>query len=124
MEDDYRDIGAIARSCNMNKPNNVIAPKLGLKASHVWNYFDRVLSPGMNIFNGSSESVSLDFPIARQERSYDQVSNQQFYLYFNSTSSIFPINRCSSITNNGGTCTTNYNTTRMDRSTTTTRYRG
>uniref|UniRef100_A0A3Q7GLH2 Uncharacterized protein n=1 Tax=Solanum lycopersicum TaxID=4081 RepID=A0A3Q7GLH2_SOLLC len=72
MEDDYRDIGAIARSCNMNKPNNVIAPKLGLKASHVWNYFDRVLSPGMNIFNGSSESVSLDFPIARQERSYDQ----------------------------------------------------
>ncbi|XP_015075948.1 WRKY transcription factor 1-like [Solanum pennellii] len=81
MEDDHRDIGAIARSCNMNKPNNVVASKLGLKASHVWNYFDRVLAPGMNSFNGSSESVSLDFPIARQERSYDQVSNQQFYLH-------------------------------------------
>nr|XP_025886744.1 disease resistance protein RRS1-like [Solanum lycopersicum] len=81
MEDDHRDIGAIARSCNMNKPNNVVAPKLGLKASHVWNYFDRVLAPGMNSFNGSSKSVSLDFPIARQERSYDQVSNQQFYLH-------------------------------------------
>ena len=80
MEDDHRDIGAIARSCNMNKPNNVVAPKLGLNASHFWNYFDRPLAPCMNSFTGSSEIVSLDLPITLQERSYDQVSNQQFYL--------------------------------------------
>ncbi|TMX03204.1 hypothetical protein EJD97_017592 [Solanum chilense] len=72
MGDDNRDIGVVARSCNINKPNNVIAPKLGLNASHVWNYFDRPLCPHMNSFTGLSEIVSLDFPIARQERSYDQ----------------------------------------------------
>ncbi|TMX03205.1 hypothetical protein EJD97_017593 [Solanum chilense] len=72
MGDDNWDIGVVEKSCNMNRPNNVVAPKLGLKASHVWNYFDRVLAPGMNSFNGSSRSVSLDFPIARHERSYDQ----------------------------------------------------
>uniref|UniRef100_K4C0R3 WRKY domain-containing protein n=1 Tax=Solanum lycopersicum TaxID=4081 RepID=K4C0R3_SOLLC len=87
MRDDNRDIGVVARSFNINKPNNVIAPKLGLNASHFWNYFDRPLAPCMNSFTGSSEIVSLDLPITLQERSYDQViitnqnSNQQLYLH-------------------------------------------
>ena len=77
MGDDNWDIGV----------NNVVAPKLGLNTSLVWNYFDRPLSPRMNSFTGLSKIVSLDFPIARQERLYDQViitnqnNNQQLYLH-------------------------------------------
>ena len=53
----------------------------------VWNYFNRLLAPCMNSFYGLSEIVSLDFPIAYEERSYDQViitninCNQQLHLH-------------------------------------------
>ncbi|XP_010321551.2 probable WRKY transcription factor 27 [Solanum lycopersicum] len=99
MGDDNRDIGVVARSCNINKPNNVVYPKLGLNVSHVWSYFDKTLAPRMNSFTGSSEIVSLDFPIIRQERSYDQViisnqnNNQELYLH-----SITPIQFIQQIT--------------------------
>ncbi|KAK4716625.1 hypothetical protein R3W88_014963 [Solanum pinnatisectum] len=89
MGDDDRDIGGIVRSCDINRPNNVVAPNLGWKTSpnDVWNSFDKVLTPNMTSFNGLSEFFSLDFPIARRENSYDQViimnqnSNQQLYLH-------------------------------------------
>uniref|UniRef100_K4BYC4 WRKY domain-containing protein n=1 Tax=Solanum lycopersicum TaxID=4081 RepID=K4BYC4_SOLLC len=87
MGDYDRDRGAIEKSCNISIRNNIVAPKLGLKSSHVWNYFDKPLAPSMTSFNGLSEIVSLDFPIARQDRSYDQViitnqnNNEQLYLH-------------------------------------------
>ncbi|KAG5611125.1 hypothetical protein H5410_022406, partial [Solanum commersonii] len=81
--------GAVIRSCNINRPNNVVAPKLDLETSlnDVWNSFDKLLAHDMTNFNGLSEIFSLDFPTAHQEKLDDQVmminqnGNQQLYLH-------------------------------------------
>ncbi|KAH0679445.1 hypothetical protein KY284_020530 [Solanum tuberosum] len=89
MGDDDWDVGAAIRSCNINIPDNVIAPKLDLENSlnDVWNSFDKLFAPDMTNFNDLSEIFSLDFSTAHQEKSDDQViimnqnGNQQLYLH-------------------------------------------
>ncbi|XP_049373417.1 probable WRKY transcription factor 27 [Solanum verrucosum] len=89
MVDDDWDVGAVVRSCNINRPDNVAAPKLDLETSlnDVWNSFDKLFAPDMTNFNDLSEIFSLDFPTAHQEKPDDQViimnqnGNQQLYLH-------------------------------------------
>ncbi|KAH0682952.1 hypothetical protein KY290_021541 [Solanum tuberosum] len=75
MGDDDWDVGAAVRSCNINRPDNVVAPKLDLETSlnDVWNSFDKLFAPDITNFNDLSEIFSLDFPTAHQEKPDDQV---------------------------------------------------
>ncbi|KAG5611128.1 hypothetical protein H5410_022409, partial [Solanum commersonii] len=63
-------IGAVIRSCNINRPDNIVG-----------------LTPGMSNFNDLFEIFSLDYSTAHQEKSDDQViimnqnGNQQLYLH-------------------------------------------
>ncbi|KAG5611141.1 hypothetical protein H5410_022422 [Solanum commersonii] len=89
MGDDDWDVGVAVRSCNINRPDNVVAPKLELETSlnDVWNSFDKLFAPDMTNFNDLSKIFSLDFPTAHQEKPDDQViiinqnGNQQLYLH-------------------------------------------
>uniref|UniRef100_M1DGI5 WRKY27-1 transcription factor n=1 Tax=Solanum tuberosum TaxID=4113 RepID=M1DGI5_SOLTU len=74
MGDDDWDVGAAVRSCNINRPDNVVAPKLDLETSlnDVWNSFDKLFAPDITNFNDLSEIFSLDFPAAHQEKPDDQ----------------------------------------------------
>ncbi|TMW92716.1 hypothetical protein EJD97_012651, partial [Solanum chilense] len=88
MQDDDWDIGAVVKSCNINRSNNGVAPKLDFEThlNDLLNSFDALLAPSMTIFNGLSEIFSLDFPNAYQEKYDDQVmminqnGSQQLYL--------------------------------------------
>ncbi|TMW93520.1 hypothetical protein EJD97_011551 [Solanum chilense] len=70
MEDDNWDIGAVVRSCNFNRPDNVVAPMLDFEThlNNILNSFDALLDPEMTIFNGISETFSLDFQTAHQKK--------------------------------------------------------
>ncbi|KAH0679437.1 hypothetical protein KY284_020522 [Solanum tuberosum] len=89
MADDDWDIGAIVRSFNINRHENVVSPKLDLKTylNDILNSFDELLAPDMTIFNGLSEIFSLDFPTAHHEKPDDQIiimnqnGKQQLYLH-------------------------------------------
>ncbi|XP_049397466.1 probable WRKY transcription factor 27 [Solanum stenotomum] len=87
-EDDW-DKSGVVKSCNINRPNNDVAPNLGMETSpnDVSNYFDIRLASEMTNFNGLSTVFSIDFPIAHQEKPNDQVKimnqngNQELYLH-------------------------------------------
>ncbi|KAG5611126.1 hypothetical protein H5410_022407 [Solanum commersonii] len=75
MTDDDWDIGVVVRSFNINRHENVVAPKLDLETylNYVLNSSDELLVPDMTIFNGLSKIFSLDFPTAHQAKPDDQV---------------------------------------------------
>ena len=62
MNDHDWDIGAVVRSKNISKPDNVVAPNLYLDFFKcVWNSFVDFFSPDRTNFNGLSEILSLEF---------------------------------------------------------------
>ncbi|KAG5569869.1 hypothetical protein H5410_059635 [Solanum commersonii] len=87
-EDDW-DKSGVVKSCNINRPNNDVAPNLGMETSpnDVSNYFDIRLASEMTNFNGLSKVFSIDLLVAHQEKPNDQVKimnqngNQELYLY-------------------------------------------
>ncbi|KAK4721665.1 hypothetical protein R3W88_011898 [Solanum pinnatisectum] len=75
MGDDDWDIRAAVKSCNINRPDNVVASKLYLETSlnDVWNSFDKLFAHDMTNFNGLSEIFSVII--------MNQNGNQQLYLH-------------------------------------------
>ncbi|XP_049386503.1 WRKY transcription factor 22-like [Solanum stenotomum] len=75
MEDNDWDLSVVVRSCNINKPNDVTVPNSGLVASENddWNAFDKKIVVDMPNFNDLSEIFSIDFSVAHQKKSNDQV---------------------------------------------------
>ncbi|XP_049368253.1 probable WRKY transcription factor 29 [Solanum verrucosum] len=75
MEDNDWDLSVVVRSCNINKPNDVTTPNSGLVTSENddWNTFDKNFVADMPNFNDLSEIFSIDFSIAHQKKSNDQV---------------------------------------------------
>lgn len=66
MDDNDWDIGAIVRSCNINKPNNVVAPSLGMESMNFekddWN-LDKLLDVDMTKFDWFPEIFPMNFPV-------------------------------------------------------------
>ncbi|KAG5617120.1 hypothetical protein H5410_016944 [Solanum commersonii] len=89
MEDNDWDLSVVVRSCNINKPNDVTAPNTGLVTSKNddWNIFDKKFAADMPNFNDLFEIFSIDFSVAHQKKSNDQVIitdqtfNQEMYLH-------------------------------------------
>ncbi|XP_049381414.1 probable WRKY transcription factor 27 [Solanum stenotomum] len=89
MEDNDWDLSVVVRSCNINKPNDVTVPNSGFVTSENddWNAFDKKFVADMPNFNDLSEIFSIDFSVAHQKKSNDQViitdqnSNQEMYLH-------------------------------------------
>ncbi|XP_015158585.1 probable WRKY transcription factor 27 [Solanum tuberosum] len=75
MEDNDWDLSVVVRSCNINKPNDVTTPHSGLVTSENddWNTFDKKFVVDMPNFNDLSEIFSIDFSVAHQKKSNDQV---------------------------------------------------
>ncbi|XP_060173044.1 probable WRKY transcription factor 27 [Lycium barbarum] len=82
MDDNNWDLGAVVRSCNINRPNNVIVPSIGIESMPFendddWKLFDGLLDDNCDdiSFKGSVEMFSRNFPVAQRQKPNDQSSS-------------------------------------------------